>query len=432
MTATGPNVLLLFSDQQGADAWGAAGNPDLRTPTMDAIAERGVRFKNAYCTFPLCSPSRSSMLSGRMPYVTGVTENGVPFCSSFAGPFIGTLMAESGYDCGYAGKWHLPELSLNADRYGFRPICGHDDRLLAEATVEFLRRRRSKPFFLMVSFDNPHNICEWARMQPLPWGEIDDAPAQDWPSLPTNLHVPAFEPQFIRAEMAAFPGAYSAPAGVDDHWWRHYRYAYYRLVERVDREVARIIDELARLRLIRDTLIIFTSDHGEACGAHRMRKKRFLYEESVRVPLAVSLEGEIHPQPDCNTSLVSMGLDLLPTICDYAHVALPCELDGRSLRPLLSDLQAQIRDHVIVATRGGRMVRTHEHKYVRYSWGWNREQLTDLGRDPGEMVNVAGESRYGQELDRHRAILDRWIAETGDPFEAPNRSDGYPARTNGV
>ena len=203
---TRPNVLLITTDQQAALAVGAAGNPDLSTPAMDALGERGVRFERAYCTFPLCTPSRASLYTGRMPYEVGADYNNKAIAPEFRSRELGNLMAAAGYDCAYGGKWHVPEIEIG-DGHGFTRICGFDDWALADRCIDFLRTPRSAPFFLVASFDNPHNICEHSRQQRLPWGPVPQVPVGECPNLPANFEVPAYEPYLIKQERALKPGS---------------------------------------------------------------------------------------------------------------------------------------------------------------------------------------------------------------------------------
>ena len=191
----------------------------------------------------------------------------------------------------------------------------------------------------------------------------------------------------------------------------------------MDQEIGKVLDALRSTSLIDNTLVIFTSDHGDLHGAHQLYCKTFPYEEAVRVPLIMSMGGRGVARRVDDSHLVSNGLDLLPTICDYAGVDVPHELEGRSLRPLLEGGQATAwRDHVVAETWlrtidcEGRMVRSQRYKYVVYSWGQYREQLFGLYEDPGEMVNLAVESRHRFTLDEHRQLLREWCQRTGDSF----------------
>jgi arylsulfatase A-like enzyme len=418
-----PNIFIIMTDQQYGGAMSCAGNPELDTPAMDRLAEAGVRFDQTYCTYPLCIPARESLLTGRMPFELGYREWGDPIDPRFHDQELGVLFREAGYDTAYAGKLHAPR--NDAARHGFRQLCGHDDAHLVEACTDYLQNTRQEPFLLVASFDNPHNICEWARHQNLPWGNIPPAATAECPTLPANFGIPPFEPQVIRWIQQRAPRVYPTVGNTPEQW-RHYRHAYYRLIEKVDAQIGAVLDVLHGQGLAENTLVLFTSDHGDGHGAHQWNQKSILYEEPTRVPLIASWPGQIRQGVADDTHLVSAGLDILPTLCDYAGLTPPSDLPGASLRPLLEGTPApDWREHLVVEAwpfQGdpgrtlGRMVRTNRYKYVVYSWGRYREQLFDLENDPGEMVNLAVSRRYGDELERHRQLLRDYCARTGDEF----------------
>ncbi|MBI2441155.1 MAG: sulfatase-like hydrolase/transferase [Lentisphaerae bacterium] len=412
-----PNILYIFTDQQEARAMSCAANRDIRTPAIDSIAERGVRFEKAYCTFPLCTPSRASMFTGMMPHQIGIDRNGQAIAEDRRLAELGHVLSSNGYECVYGGKWHIPEIAI-PDGHGFRRICGFTDWELPKRCAEFILQEHAKPFFLVAAFDNPHNICEWSREQPLPWGPVEKAPPGECPDLPPNFAVSDCEPEALRCEQQALP-MYRARAFTPDDW-RCYRYAHYRLVEKVDAGIMTILTVLRNTGQDTNTLIIFSSDHGDGMGAHQWNQKSALYEECTRVPLIVAPPGQRTLGRTDSTHLVSNGLDLYPTICDYAGVHMPPGPHGLSLRPVLeAERSNEWRQCVVVETlfdgglgTHGLMMRTGKYKYCLYSWGKYREQLFDLENDPGEMVNLAGETSCQPELQQHRDMLARWIEET--------------------
>lgn len=418
-----PNVLIIMTDQQFGGAMSCAGNDDLHTPAMDAIAARGVRFDQAYCTYPLCIPARESLMTGRMAYEVGYREWGDGIDPAFASQQMGFLFRRAGYDCVYGGKVHAP--NHDPTHNGFRAICKQDDTKLALACIDYLRDEHEQPFLMVASFDNPHNICEWARHSNLPWGNIPTARTEDCPTLPANYAIPPFEPEVIRWIRPRAHNVYPTITNTPEQW-RHYRNAYYRLIEKADAEIGKILDALHAQGLADNTIICFISDHGDGHGAHQWNQKSILYEESIRVPCIVSVPGQGRIGAG-ESRLVSVGLDMLPTLCDYAGIEPPDDLPGYSLRPLLEgEPDPTWRESLIVETwpfQGdpsktlGRMVRTNRYKYVVYSWGRYREQLVDLERDPGEMVNLAVSARHRNLLDAHRQLLREYCQRVGDDFE---------------
>jgi len=422
--ADAPNILWICTDQQFAGALGCAGNDDLETPHLDRLAARGIRFDEAYCADPVCTPSRASMLTGRMPHETGVTANGEELPPDYHDETMGQLFDTAGYECAYAGKWHVPGLSpVDA---GFERIQERNDPQLADTCVDFIERDHDSPFLLAAHFDNPHNICEWARDQNLPWGNVDRPPVEECPTLPANFHPPPFEPGLLRREMRKDTFSMGVMVDASPEEWRQYRHAYYRLVERVDRAVGRILEALATEGLSDDTLVVFTSDHGDGVGAHQINQKWLLYEEETRVPLLMAGPGV--PEGEVDDHLVSTGLDLLPTLCDFADIDVPGDLRGRSLRDICVDDEVDWRPSLVVQTSDpieGRAVRTDRYKYILYRRGRDREQLFDMQADRGEMVDLSSDADHADVLEAHRDRLLEWCAQTGDIF-AERYPEGAP------
>lgn len=427
-----PNILIIMTDQQQAGALSCAGNEDLSTPALDSLAKQGLHCTNAYTTFPLCIPARSSLFTGLMPSTIGSMYNGPGIPEDQVENCLGNVFSRAGYQTAYAGKWHAPEIAMQP-QYGFERLCGFDDRRVAEFTAEFLRQDHGRPFLAVASFDNPHNICEHARDQNLPWGPVPDADPAEYPNLPPNFCIPPFEPDAV--DLAARDMPRMAHRGrLTPERWRRYRHVYFRLVEKVDRQIGRILQVLDQSGHAEDTLVIFTSDHGDHCAAHQLGQKTFLYEEATHVPLLLRWPGTI-PPAQTRSELVSVGLDLYPTLCEICGVRAPQALAGASLRPLFqSTPPATWREQVVTQTTvrqasepnraQGRMLRTNRYKYALYDWGRWREQLFDLHNDPGEMVNLAVEARYAGVLQDHRERLHRWLLDHEDSLASGGARSG--------
>ena len=424
-----PNILFLMTDQQTLRAMSAYGNRYLRTPHMDSIAAGGVRFEKSYCTAPVCGPARSSLITSRMPHETGVEINGQTPDPSI--PTMGHIFREAGYVTAWAGKWHLPKSYPQGPVPGFEYLSvpegtkfrlgAQTDGPVADEAIAFLRRRHERPFLLGVSLHNPHDIC-WSVRQDPP-EPIDE---RLLPPLPANFEIDPNEPEFIGVcrRRTEYGPEILYTKDWDKTRWRQYLYQYYRHAEQVDVEIGRILRTLRQRGLADDTLIVFTSDHGEGAAAHRWVVKLMLYEEPVTVPLVVSWKGVTPAGRVDSTHLVS-GLDVLPTMCDYAGIGLRDDFEGMSLRPLIEHPRRPGREFVVTELqpdtgdlrKKGRMLRTHRYKYVVFSQGENREMLFDLENDPGEMDNLAGKSSAKRELERCRTLLQDWIAQTEDHFQ---------------
>ena len=402
-----PNIIYIMTDQQSATAMSCVGNEDLHTPNMDRLAKHGIRFENAYCSFPLSGPSRSSMFTGCTPGEMGIRKNGIPLPDSLRLCTLGTLLETAGYRTAYAGKWHAHTNSLPGKHaFGFENLHEHNDYGLAEVAVEFLKRKHDKPFFLVASFDNPHNICEYARNQRLPYATLKEPDLDECPNLPANFNVAPYDADILDYEKKQSYRLYPTQNYTADDW-RRYRNAYFRLVETVDYEIGKIVNEIERQNLWKNTVIIFTSDHGDGAGAHQWNQKTVLYEEVVNIPLIVCLPGG-----------KQAGKVLLPSICDWAEVRIPASCRGVSYRVVaeLGDPQKDHQPYVVTETQfvqtGGTQgwaVRTPRYKYVLYEVGKNREMLYDMEKDRGEMCNLAVKKNYKKIVKEHRMLLSEWM-----------------------
>ena len=428
-----PNILLILTDQQFAGAVSCAGNPDLQTPAMDSLAANGTLFANAYCANPVCVPSRVSMFSGHMPHEMGVYKNMRPHRQIQNFPMLGRLVRDAGYDTGYVGKWHLLAAEKDVDTHGFEYRSIHKDPGTSEESGAFIEQQRDKPFFLVASFINPHDICHWARGDRFKNGPIGaPPPAQECPELPSNHAIPPNEPDVIRTVQEQYRERLYPTADWTPGKWRQYRWAYYRMVELVDRRIGQVLEALRRTGQEENTVVCFVSDHGDGTGAHHWNQKQVLYEETTRVPFIIAHKGQGRPAAVERTQLVSTGLDLLPTLCDYAGVSVPTGCRGHSLRGIVQTGEAApLREYLVAETEFGqfesiapfehtgpmgRMVRSASYKYVVYSEGKLREQLFDMEEDPGEMKNLAVSAEHREILEWHRRMLADWCEETKDDF----------------
>ena len=428
--AAPPNVLLVMTDQQTADALSfRMGRDYIHTPALDRLAARGTYFSRAYAPNPLCMPARNSLITGRFPHETGVTDNTAMYDGRVLDPAefvtLGTYFARAGYRTGYYGKWHLAYDRDVLEQHGFFEIDTQQrDEVTATHAGEFLAGVDERPFFLVASFLNPHDVAQLSRGQPPPNGPVGEPPPlEQRPPAPTNLGAPVNEPHTMEkvrrgyhANMRLFPVGHFTPS-----MWRALRWGYYRLVEKVDAEIGRVLDALDEHGLTDNTIIVFLSDHGECAGAHGLTQKTVFYEESVRVPMIVSVPGHAARESD---AFVNMGIDLMPTLLDYAGIEIPSHLPGRSLRPWVEGRAvADWRDEVIIGNHmsqgdvieegfvpitEGRMVRTDRYKYCVYQHGETRESLIDLIDDPGERVDLARDPAYRHIVLEHRERLRRF------------------------
>jgi len=418
------NIVVIITDQQHIETIAAGGCSYVHTPALDRLKTTSVNFTQSYTTNPVCSPARSSAFTGRTSCETGVYINGRPIRSDIAN--LGQWFSEhTDYETFYAGKWHLPRTYtqnipgfnvINTGIGGFGYLC---DTVMSRACEGFLRNRsKSKPFLLVASFMQPHDICEWLRLNMdnpgrLRYPEL----AGELPELPNNFDFDTNEPETIRKKRL---GNEPAKGGWSKEHWRYYRWSYYRNIEQLDAEIGRILQALEDAGYIKDTLIVFTSDHGEGMGHHQMVRKSSCYDEASRVSLLFSWPGHITENRTDSVNLAS-GLDIMPTLCDYAGIKAPANMRGVSLRGLLEANARCDRGFIVSEVSGntGRMVRTERYKYITYAED-PVEQLFDMQNDPGEIMNLAAGSKYASELAEHRKLLRNWERRLEVSKNVPN------------
>jgi choline-sulfatase len=407
-----PNILFIVTDQQHFETINAAGCTGVATPAMDRLVRGGTRFSLSYSTNPLCSPARSSMFTGRPTTETGVYQNNLSIRSTV--PNLGQWLGqEGGYECVYAGKWHLP-YTHQTRMPGFRVLTtaltgqgNLGDTFTSRACASFLRNRsQDKPFCMVAGFMQPHDICEWLRLNSgkldtLPYPELRD----QLPPLPANFLFDPKEPEQIAGRRKGNEGVRN---GWSEEQWRYYIWSYYRHVEMVDAEIGRVLDAVEESGYGRDTLIVFTSDHGEGSAHHQNTRKNCLYDEAAHVPLIFSLPGEIGGGK-LNSQRVVSGMDILPTICEYAGVAAPANVRGTGLRRVLEGGAAAGGEFCVseVLSDLGRMIRTPEYKLITYKDD-PVSQLFDMRTDPGEMRNLIDDPQHADTVKELRGMLRSW------------------------
>jgi arylsulfatase A-like enzyme len=421
-----PNILIIMTDQQFADGMSCVmGKKYLNTPHMDSLAANGMRFTRAYSPNPLCVPMRTSMISGRYPHQTGVLANDKTPIDSAEIPTMGTIFKSAGYETGYFGKWHI---HLKGDK-GFDKFEEREAQDNTKGVEKFLKQKHDKPFFAVASFLGPHEICQWARKQKIPGSPLDDIPPlEQRPPMRKNSTPPKSETDIMTHMRKSYQAHSLFPVGKyteDD--WRRLIWGYYRLIERVDGLVGNVMKALKESGQEKNTVVVFLSDHGDCHGAHRWNQKTVFYDESSRVPFIISRKGST---PTATSDLlVNTGVDLLPTICDFAGIKIPKDLPGLSMKePALGKKPETKREYVISQNHmvqceevdgkllkpHGRMVRSDRYKYCLYSDGERRESLVDMKEDPDEMVNLASNPDFRATLQQHRTFLEDFAKKHKD------------------
>ena len=432
-TAARPNILIIMTDQQTADAMSIAGNKDLHTPAMDKLAQNGIRFTKAYCAQPLCTPSRTALMSGKMPFETGFVGNAPEKDGQWPDDLLmmGKIFQNGGYKTGYVGKWHLPVPTAKKSQHGFEYIENtsfqdYNDAATPSFCARFIKENKNTPFLLVASFLNPHDICEWARDEDLKMDVLEKAPPVDQcPQLPANWKIPQYEPKIVRDQQKVSFRTYPSVNWTADQW-RQYRWAYNRLVEKVDGYIEMVLASLKKYNIEKNTIIIFTADHGDGYAGHSWNQKQILYEESAKIPFIISKIGEWKPRTD--DLLVCNGIDIIPTICGFTGIQKPTYLKGIDLSKRITNPSENLRDTLVIETDfadneellniSGRAVITQNLKYIVYNKGDLKEQLFDLSTDPGEITNLAVNKVYKKELIAMRRYLKKWCSANGDSFQS--------------
>ncbi|HKK61077.1 MAG TPA: sulfatase-like hydrolase/transferase, partial [Bacteroidales bacterium] len=329
-----PNILVIITDQHSGSVLSQRGYSYIETPGIDKIADQGVVFTRSYCTYPVCTASRKSFMTGMMPSKATPVNY----------PSIATLLAANGYKTAYMGKWHVGSTDINdvSDWHGFQTYRdGHQDTEIKEWTTNYIKQEHSKPFFLISSFLNPHDCCELARNisgandSYHDGAVVEDKDTASCPPLPHNFIIPENEAEGISARRNQDPGDKYWSTNPYKGWtrsqWRQYMYGYDRLVEKVDAHVKEVVDELENQGLLDNTIIIYTSDHGDGHASHQWTQKKTFYEEVVNIPFIVSWKGKTKAGVIDEETLVSNGLDLYPTILKMAGIVIPEYLPGENL-----------------------------------------------------------------------------------------------------
>jgi len=437
-----PNILWICTDQQRWDTIRSLGNEYIRTPNLDRLAARGVAFENAYCQSPICTPSRASFLTGRYASTVHATMNGNEIWDG-AAPLVTKTLADAGYDCGLAGKFHLsgaqgriepriddgyrvfhwshhpaddwPEghdyndwliargvdYTETFDKLGYIPPEHHQVKWCADKAIEFLKEDRGgQPWLFSYNCFDPHPPFD------PPQSYLDHYPAEEMPG-------PLFRESDLEAqaklEAVNFQSEARRPEEFDA---KSIQAKYWAMIEQIDDHVGRMLDALEESGQADNTVVIFTSDHGETCGDHGLLLKgcRF-YESLVHVPLIISLPGRFE-EGLRSQALVELT-DLAPTLLELAGLPVPDRMQGRSLLPILEGKASPDRHREFVRSEyyrtlagvqsWGTMVRTERFKQVLYHGHDGLGELFDLENDPDEFDNLWNDPRLAEE--RHKLMV---------------------------
>ena len=409
-----PNVLFIMTDQQSCNMMGCMGNRWLQTPNLDRLAGSGYRFEKTYCANPVCMPSRFALFTGHYSSEVGVKNNSKYYSAAkvkeiVTASALGNLFRQAGYETLYSGKTHLYGSRPDIAEYGFKlndPDPYDGPAIYAEQ--ELARRgkeRPDKPFFLVLSFLNPHDICYKAGADHRFPNELPPDNARETVRLLALKKT--LTPEEYRRQVPP-RAANAAPIGGEQpgmlieatsrSWnaeqWDLYDWMYLRLTESVDAQIGRVLQALKNSGLENRTIVVFTADHGDMQGAHGLTLKSMMFEECQRVPFIFSGPGIRRGVADRATPVCN-GLDLLPTICDLCGITPPQGLAGVSLKPYLTGAGTRPgRKYVFTESCNAYQVTDGRYKYTIYELPGHPELLTDLQENPGETVNFATVPSY--------------------------------------
>ncbi len=432
------NVLFLIADDLNNDL-GAYGAP-VRSPNIDKLAARGVRFDRAYTQYPLCSPSRSSLLTGRRPNATGVLTNPGknPMSPHFREKLpdavtLPQLFRSNGWFAARVAKlyhygvpntigtgglddipsWDLTINPRGRDRevhdriFSLRPgqfggtlswlaegdaDAEHTDGIAAAEAVRLLERfkRNGESFFLAVGFYRPHTPY----VAPKRYFDIYPRDRIELPKLS--------DADRSRTPEAAYRSSLKEQDSMTDDQRREAIQAYWASITFMDAQVGHVLDALDRLGLSSNTAVVFTSDHGYHLGDHGLWQKMSAFERSARVPLIIAAPGA-KARGAAARGLAEL-VDLYPTLADIAGLK-PTIADGVSLTPMLQDPKATVKDAAFTQVRNGYAVRTDRWRYVEWEGGQQGAQLYDMESDPGETTNLANDAQHAGTVNDLRARL---------------------------
>jgi iduronate 2-sulfatase len=440
------NVLFIASDDLN-NSLGCYGHPIVKSPNLDRLATRGVRFDRAYCQFPLCGPSRTSILSGMRPDTTKIWKNEMAVRDTMPDAItLPQLFRQSGYTSARFGKmYHMnvpasvgkslwddpPSWDIAVSPAGLENTtpgtgrnitpshsagnamhwisfsgsdAGQADAKAAEDTIAYIDRNRAKPWFVGLGFLRPHvpHVAPSRFFDLYPLGRISPVrnPVND------RADIPAASEKTITGR--------GNDMGMNDADKREALRGYYASVSYMDSLVGRVLDHLAKANQTNRTIIVFWGDHGWHLGEHYRWQKRSLFEESARVPLIVSAPNR-KGNGRSSTSLVEL-IDLYPTIADLCKTTPPPNIEGQSFVPLLDNPGRSWKSAAFTQVAGpdnivGRAIRTERYRYIRWTGPDAAEELYDCEKDPREFTNLAKEPSSKATLLKMRTLLDNgWRA----------------------
>ncbi|MHC4873886.1 MAG: sulfatase-like hydrolase/transferase [Planctomycetota bacterium] len=489
-----PNILFIYTDEQAVNTLAAYGNNQIEMPALNRLSSQSTVFENAYVTQPVCTPSRSSLVTGLYPHTNGCIENNIPLRAETK--CLPEMLSDKSYVSAHFGKWHLGDelfsqhgfdnwagiedaynnyFSEGKDRNtfshyhnflidrGYKPQTGKHFRrkeaaglpeevskpaFLAEKAEEFITENKDKPFILYINFLEPHMPFTGPR-------DTQYDPAEM--PLPENFEDSLSDAQPLKTRLFAetyFKRGYEGQALQTKEDWQSLISRYWGLCSQIDTYIGKVLDCLESHGLTDNTVIVFTSDHGDMMGSHRLLAKCVMFEESVKVPLFIKLPGQKEGR---RVSGPVSQVDLVPTLLDLLGEDVPAYLQGKSLAPLLAGDNRESSDNVFIEWNGcdsglfggkdlnkdqvpvnlsgysseelSAAVKDHVRSVITpEGWKFNYSQLGEhelysLIDDPLEKNNLTGDNLYDEIKNNLAGLIIEWQKKTDDQVVLPSLED---------
>ena len=439
-----PNIIFFLTDDQSYDTQKDYGNPDVKTPNLDILADQGVVFSRHYNTTAICMASRANLMTGQYEYKTGCNFDHGSLRTKQWSTSYPVLLREEGYRVGFVGKFGFSVSDTNGgweqegefakkdfDFYGGSPHqtsyktienksmakyaeeYPHSTRSYGAATIDFIKEsvKDDQPFCMSVYFKAPHKPS-----QPDP--VFDTVYENTVFRKPLNFGREAGEHLAKQSRMGRQYKRFVEWGYDKDETYQEELRKYHQLVYGVDYSIGMVLEELKKLNIEDNTIIIFSSDNGYFNGAHGLGSKVLPYEEGARVPLII-----VDPRLDnvARTASLTGNVDITATILDYAGVDIPAVYDGKSLVPIVNDPSAQVREVLPIiqvwGPKGTQCLTVMDDQYKYVYWYFEddannikpTEELFDIVNDPYEMVNLANQSEYKSQLIKMRELYDQQL-----------------------
>lgn len=428
-----PNVVLIISDQWSTRiADGSGANEDvIQTPGITRLANEGIRFTQSYSSFPLCGPARATIFTGLMPHNHGFLNNEEVYMERVGAlptrddlTTLGAAFKQAGYKTAYFGKEHAAGYGWDSiDTFGSMKYSAGGmlaegsafDQIFTRDAINYIKQDHTQPFYMTLSLINPHDICKvlGGKVQGATFADAihfcrtDDElylRFQQRPGLPSNHHTPA-----VRGMQRERDYMYAELHDWTDDDWKRYLAAYYLLLEKTDWYIELVLDALRDAALEDNTVVVFTTDHGDMMGSHNLIAKTIFYEESAKTMMLVRHPGHI-PSGTVDTETFVGTHDLMPTLLDLCGLDVPGGLDGRSFKARCYGQPDGDLSYFYAENFDGRMVRYGQYKYVcSRVYGEEHHILFDLDADPDEATNVYGQPGYEAISAELRDKLAAWM-----------------------